>query len=203
MEEYSSLPKEIIEASSSQQDLWVVQKTQCVPGFYMEIGSGDGVIMNNTYLLEKCGWMGVSVDPFPMDWSMRKNPLVRAAIWDKQVQTNFVCGAYLGGIQDCLGKWKSQLEGVPVVELMTTHIQDFLQMLNIPNVIDYLSLDTEGSEYDILAAFPFDTHKVKLITVEHNYEEPKRTMIQELLMAHGYTREKSVDVEDFYVKTSE
>ena len=37
--------------------------------------------------------------------------------------------------------------------------------------IDYLSIDTEGSEFLILKNFDFQKHTIKLITVEHNYAE--------------------------------
>jgi len=203
MDESYTLPQSVIDASPAQyqQDLWVLQKTKMTPGFYLEIGCGDGILLNNTYLLEQHGWKGISVDPFPMDWSRRTNPLVKTAIWDKACVTRFVRGAYLGGIEECLGKWKTSdnLKNAEVVELTTFPIRDFLASYKVPQTIDYLSIDTEGSEHDILAAFPFDSHSIRLITVEHNHEEPKRTMIKELLGRHGYVLDKSEDVEDFYV----
>ena len=35
-------------------------------------------------------------------------------------------------------------------------------------IIDYLSIDTEGSEYRILKAFNFERYTFRCITVEHN-----------------------------------
>lgn len=207
--EYPLIPRELIDAAPSQyqQDLWVLNKELTTSPhessfFYLEIGCGHGILLNNTYLLERCGWKGISVDPFPMDWSARTNPLVKAAIWDREATTKFVCGAYLGGIEERLGKWRNDLQHAPVVEVQTVPIKDFLIKYNVPPLIHYLSLDTEGSEYDILAAFPFDEYTIKYITVEHNHEEPKRTQIRTLLEAHGYVLEKTIDVEDFYVKTT-
>jgi hypothetical protein len=198
-DQYPNVSASLLAESQSQyqQDLWVLNRLGS-NGFYVEIGCGDGFIMSNTYLLEKAGWRGISVDPFPLDWSGRRNRLVVGAIWDKEVSTRFVCGAYLGGIEECLGKWKEGLRDTPVVELETIHIRRFLEKYDVPRVIDYLSLDTEGSEYDILAAFPWDTHSVRMISVEHNHEEPKRTQIRELLEGRGMKLEKSIDVEDFY-----
>ena len=53
--------------------------------------------------------------------------------------------------------------------------------------IDYLSIDTEGSEYEILKTFDFDKYKVKIITCECNYT-PTRNKIYSLLSANGYQR---------------
>lgn len=56
-----------------------------------------------------------------------------------------------------------------------------------PREIDYLSVDTEGSEYEILAAFDFKSYDVKVITCEHNFT-PQREMISELLVSNGFQR---------------
>lgn len=43
-----------------------------------------------------------------------------------------------------------------------------LEKNNIPNVIDYLSIDIEGMEYDILKVFDFSKYHINTLTVEHN-----------------------------------
>ena len=60
-------------------------------------------------------------------------------------------------------------------------MNDILDNSNAPNFIDYLSIDTEGSEYDILKTVIFDKYIFGFINIEHNYEEPIRTNIKELL----------------------
>jgi predicted transcriptional regulator len=49
-----------------------------------------------------------------------------------------------------------------------------------------MSLDTEGSEFEILANFDFEKYRFGLIDVEHNYVEPRRTQIKNLLLSKGY-----------------
>lgn len=39
----------------------------------------------------------------------------------------------------------------------------------MPKIIDYLSIDTEGSEFDILSNFNFKEFKFRIITCEHNF----------------------------------
>jgi hypothetical protein len=62
-------------------------------------------------------------------------------------------------------------------------------------VIDYLSIDTEGSEYEILANFDFSKHRFRVITCEHNYTQ-ERDKIHTLLTEKGYLR-KFEDVSQF------
>ena len=44
------------------------------------------------------------------------------------------------------------------------------------NLLDYLSVDTEGSEYEILKDLNFELYSPKIITVEHNYDKQKETI---------------------------
>ena len=57
-----------------------------------------------------------------------------------------------------------------------------------PLEIDYLSIDTEGSEYEILKNFDFEKYSFKVITVEHN-NTVNETLINQLLEKNGYKRQ--------------
>jgi len=71
-----------------------------------------------------------------------------------------------------------------------------------PRRIDYLSIDTEGSELDILQALDFSAWEIRLLTVEHNHT-PKRQAIHDFLASKGYRRkfETLSNVDDWYVRT--
>jgi 3-dehydroquinate dehydratase len=75
-----------------------------------------------------------------------------------------------------------------------------LKKFEAPKLIDYLSIDTEGSEYKILQAFDFDQYKFKVITCEHNFSK-NREKIFNLLIENGYSRkfEHISKYEDWYV----
>jgi hypothetical protein len=76
-----------------------------------------------------------------------------------------------------------------------------LKKYNAPKQIDYLSIDTEGSEFEILNSFNFDLYDIKIITCEHNYT-PMRKKIYSLLTKNGYDRKYSEysQFDDWYVK---
>lgn len=73
-----------------------------------------------------------------------------------------------------------------MIDVATISLIDLLNENNAPSFIEYLSLDTEGSEYEILKDFDFTKYIFGLIDVEHNYEEPTRTKIRTLLESNGY-----------------
>jgi hypothetical protein len=49
-----------------------------------------------------------------------------------------------------------------------------------------MSMDTEGSELDILQSFPFDQFHFRILHIEHNYVEPNRSKIKNLLEQNNY-----------------
>ncbi len=70
----------------------------------------------------------------------------------------------------------------------TISLTDLLNDYNIPVSIDFISIDTEGSEFDILSNFNFDKYDVDIFTVEHNYIHSKREEIKNLMEKNHYTR---------------
>jgi hypothetical protein len=83
----------------------------------------------------------------------------------------------------------------------TVTLNDVLIQHRAPAVIDYLSIDTEGSEFLILQSIDFDHWSFKVITVEHNYM-PQRNLIYKLLAQNGYKRvlEHISLMDDWYIK---
>lgn len=215
---YSQMPPKhvngVIAQSQISQDLWVLSKFQGKlqgPGFFLEIGANHSHTLSNTYLLETAaGWHGVCVEPFPQgDWSSRQANLVQAAIGPEGGLLRFIApGHVLGGLVDQVDLPRV-LTSVPpeqcqIVEIGTRSIVSILQQAGhcgngTKNIIHFLSLDSEGSEYDILSNFPFGNYTVLTAAVEHNFKEPARTLIRQLLLSNGFILDMAVEHDDFYV----
>ena len=56
-------------------------------------------------------------------------------------------------------------ENSKVYKVKTINFESLLKLFDAPSITDYLSIDTEGSEYEILA-FDFDQYNIKVITCE-------------------------------------
>lgn len=67
----------------------------------------------------------------------------------------------------------------------TVSLVDLLREANAPKCIDYLSIDTEGSELAILNSFDFQAYVFKVITVEHNFRDDEIEIV-DLLTRNGY-----------------
>ena len=185
------------------QDMWVLEHSDG-PGYYVEFGAHHPENGSNTKLLEEHGWLGLSVDPFPVgDWSTRRNSLAKHAIANSPVPLRFVRADELGGFvgmqaEHLHRQFPEKFAGaaVELVDPLTPSL--LFSLYNVPRTIDYLSIDVEGAEADILEAFPFDRYTVKLISVEHNFTE-NRSKIHDILTRNGFVRDKQVAWDDLYV----
>lgn len=182
------------------QDLWVLEQTNNKRGgFFVEFGATDGVLLSNTHLLEtEFGWSGLCAEPNPAFFDKLKanrsctvsDACIGARTGDKV--TFLLADEYGGFVEHADSDMNAHrraayLETDQTIELTTISLVDFLEQHDAPRRIDYLSIDTEGSEYDILAAFPFHEWDIRLITVEHNFTQ-MREKILDLLTGHGYVR---------------
>ena len=75
--------------------------------------------------------------------------------------------------------------GIYEVETITMH--QLLSEHDAPQEIDYLSIDTEGSEFGILETFDFERYRPLVMTIEHNYRPDRENMVT-LMSAQGYVR---------------
>jgi FkbM family methyltransferase len=195
------------------QDLWVLWETRSkVDGYFVEFGATNGVTLSNTYLLEeKYGWKGILAEPMPLWHPQLKN---RKAIIDTRCvwttskeKLSFLCTDIpeLSGLVQTADKdsHTPSRKNAKQIEVETVSLNDLLKEHHAPKLIDYLSVDTEGSEYDILRQFDFSSYQISLITVEHNNSDT-REKIHDLLRRNGFARvfEKFSDWDDWYVHQS-
>ena len=191
---------EMLARSKAQlkQDMFVLAELAFKrDGYFVEFGATNGVDLSNTYLLEKdLGWTGILAEPAKV-WhdDLHKNRdchIDTDCVWFESGKTlRFTepeaaelstIRAYAGLDEHAAARFFGK-----IYEVNTTSLVDLLKKYNAPKEIDYLSIDTEGSEFDILNAFDFDAYKIKVITCEHNYT-PMREEIYKLLTSKGYTR---------------
>jgi hypothetical protein len=71
--------------------------------------------------------------------------------------------------------------------LETVSLNDLLECHEAPRTIDYVSIDTEGSELAILEQFDFTRWDVTLFSIEHNLTKREQA-IDRLMSQQGYER---------------
>ena len=193
-----------------RQDLFVLSELGFKrDGFFVEFGAADGHNLSNSWLLEKrFGWKGILSEPARCWHEMlakNRSCLVdHRCVWSRtgaSLEFNEVAeiSTVTGFGQDDAHhqeRQKAVQYVVPTISLM-----DLMAESNAPLNPDYLSIDTEGSEFEILSHFDFGRYPFKVITCEHNFT-PMREKLHDLLTSAGYVRkfESASQFDDWYVR---
>ncbi len=178
------------------QDLFVLHELNLKKnGFFVEFGATNGLTLSNTYMLEKqFGWTGILAEPakcWHQDLLINRTAAIdKKCVWSKTGdvlvfnETEVAELSTINTFSSSDSHEKSRENGV-TYPVETISLLDLLKKYQAPKIIDYLSIDTEGSEYEILKNFDFTEYKFKVITCEHNYSSD-REKIRTLLESHGY-----------------
>ncbi|KAF5827737.1 hypothetical protein DUNSADRAFT_159, partial [Dunaliella salina] len=168
-----------------------------------DVGAADGQVLSNTAKLDALGWHGVALDPLLKNFEGRKNTrALQAAVYgEADIEVEYAICPHdpnLSGVASHLTCYRDQvLHAAQLVRLRTRLLADVLHEMGAPSAIQYLSLDTEGSEFEILRTFPFHRYSFGVISVEHNFQEPLRQQIRRHLEANSYALAHSPQWDDF------
>ena len=181
------------------------------PGFFVEFGAADGVALSNSHILEKdFGWSGILCEP-SKSWhqALRKNrncTIDTLCVYSASGQKISFSENYLGELSAITEYAEPNSHGLlkrttSSYEVDTISLQDLLVSHDAPKYIEFLSIDTEGSEFEILKNFDFQSYRFGAICVEHNFAET-RQKINSLLLSNGYQQVHAdlSDFDDWYVQ---
>jgi FkbM family methyltransferase len=183
-------------------------------GFFVEFGATDGVKRSNTWLLEKnFGWTGILAEPcrswHPSLMSNRGEASIETlCVWSASGETlvfNESKELELSTINSFSESDFHSMSRKPsrIYPVQTITLQDLLEKHNAPRGIDYLSIDTEGSEFSIIENFDFSLYEIDIVTIEHNFSA-SRESIHSTLVKFGYVRvnESLSSFDDWYISES-
>lgn len=193
------------------QDLFVLNQFNFKEnGYFVEFGATNGLDLSNTFLLEKeFGWKGIVAEPcksWHTDLKKNRNCKIDTnCVWvnsNSELNFNETESAEYSTITDFNSNDYNikKRKNVNQYKVSTISLNDLLIKYDAPQNIDYLSIDTEGSEYEILRYFDFKKYSINVITVEHNFTS-QREQIFNLLSKQGYERVlKSISKwDDWYI----
>ncbi len=184
-------------------------------GVFLDIGAHDGVSSSNSYFFEKSrNWQGLCIEPSPSVFKeLKKNrqcPCLNGAVTevDEIVEfTEVYRGASdLSGVTDYLSDTHKKLisDSIPIHggEIKAIQVQGYSPKTIFEKYdlekIDYLSLDIEGGEYEVLKSIDFKTVDITCLSVENNPWNKKRTT--PLMRKAGYHLAFRFFNDYFYVK---
>ena len=192
------------------QDKWVSEKIfkNRRDGFFVDIGANNGIDISNSYYLEQqLGWSGICVEPMPKVYAElvrnRKCTCIQACVAAQDGEAEFLeveGNEMLSGLASTLNQaHHARITGHRINKLklpcfsLTTLLRN-----NKVTEVDFMSIDTEGSEMEILRNFDWAGVKIKVICVENTYHGD---LMPELLYDRGYRLNAILSGDEIYVRS--
>jgi FkbM family methyltransferase len=204
--------------SQGGQDIYVTRiLKEKKDGYFVEIGACDGILISDTYLLEKnYNWKGICVEATPYRIQDLKNNrpnaiCIESAVFsESNLQLDFTTTSldFLNAITEYAENAVDFLnENGHIIKVNTKTLTDILNENNAPENIDYLSIDTNGSEFKVLEGIDFIKYNFNVITVKNSSIIERQDKIKEILTSNGYSKQQTVMMvdnisDDLYVPNS-
>ena len=185
---------------------------------FLEFGATDGLELSNTHLLENYSkWKGVLAEPDPQ-WhkQLKKNrpntKIITDCIWKKSGETvDFLSSE--DGVLSTINSFRyndkqsmptnaeSRNKKFQTIKVNTVSLNDLIKNEFNDVSPSYISIDTEGSEYEILKNFNFSKYNPIFLTIEHNFTSNQK-YLDELMIKNDYVRifRKITSFDGWYVK---
>jgi FkbM family methyltransferase len=190
-------------------------KNKTEPGVFLEIGADDGLRFSNCKFFEEThNWTGIAVEAREEAYNKlitnRTCNCIRAVLSDVIEDTKFMdIKGYGLGLSGLVNKYDPRHvdrirqeikninnKGVSVINVKTEKLNDILDKYNMTN-IDFLSIDTEGSELAILKTLDFDKYNIDVITIEDNYKDEE---LMKFFISRNYSFMKQIECDKIFRK---
>tara|TARA_B100001175_G_scaffold302790_1_gene297166 strand:+ start:809 stop:1504 length:696 start_codon:yes stop_codon:yes gene_type:complete len=169
-------------------------------GIYVDVGCYHPIKGSLTHYLYKNGWKGlnidlsqISIDLFKI--SRPKDINIRAAISNFDGETYYFENGPINQQNSLNGKNENK------IKIQAYKLNTLLEKFNIEK-LDFLNIDAEGHDFNVISDFNFSKYKPKLISIEHNsydFEELLNSNIHDLLIKNKYFLASKYGVTCIYI----
>lgn len=165
-------------------------------GVFVDVGAHDGRSLNNTLFFEEnYDWKGINIEPIPKIFETlckyRPNCInLNCAVSSDECQQEFICNSGYTEMLSGLKKhyhdkhymrlnYELNINGgeTNVIDVNTKRLETIFNEYNIKHV-NYLSIDVEGAEFDVIQSINFDSVFIDVIQFENNYNDTSIPIIE-------------------------
>jgi|APSaa5957512622_1039677.scaffolds.fasta_scaffold11832_1 FkbM family methyltransferase len=170
-------------------------------GFFLDIGAYDGVLGSNTYFFEQVGWSGICIEPNPWKYVECTNARPRSRVVHAALSRRHHVGVRPFTIvteptgsealsfltTSPLHLRRCQIESQRMVQVPVPVLSADIVLGDHAGPIDFVSLDVEGAELDVLAGFDLNRFRPRAFVIEDNtFGRDWRT--EDYMARYGYRR---------------
>ncbi|NBR61345.1 FkbM family methyltransferase [bacterium] len=181
-------------------------------GVFVDVGAHDGLTINNTLYFEKNNnWTGINVEPIKKvyDSLVINRPTsinINCAVCNNDGETDFLCNTgyteMISGIKDTFDSRHLQRlhrentfmrSTTEIIKVKTKKLETIFDEHKITHV-NYLSIDVEGAEFEVIKSINFDKVFIDIIEFENNYDDSSIPILQYLNTKNYVLLHKSLDI---------
>jgi FkbM family methyltransferase len=167
-------------------------------GFYVDVGAHDGISINNTLYFEKNNnWSGINIEPIKKVFDNlvinRPNDInLNCAVCNNDGETEFLCNTgyteMISGLKDTFDSrhlqrlYNENSTMGSTTEIIKVHTKKLETIFDENNVsrVNYLSIDVEGAEFEVIKSINFDKVFIDVIDFENNYNDVSIPIVEYL-----------------------
>jgi len=187
-------------------------------GFYVDVGGFDGVHLSNSYSFEQQGWAGICIEPHPIYFQLCKQARPRAiclnvaCVGDDHVDTIEFYTEELGllsGIiddreDDIRSRYETrglQFKGFNKITVPSSTLNNILSnYVPAQTEINFISIDVEGSEIDVLRGLDLKQFRPRILVIEANTEHDRDLISSHMTRLNGYVEGRKLGPNIFYAR---
>lgn len=181
-------------------------------GFFIDVGAHNGKSINNTlYFEENNNWTGINIEPIEKVYNdliiNRPNCInINCAVCNNDGETEFLCNTgyteMISGIKNTFdprhmerlkNENKKYGSSTEIIKVKTKKLETICDLNKISH-INYLSIDVEGAEFEVIKSINFDKVFIDVIGFENNYNDSSMPIIKYLLDKNYIVIKKSQDI---------
>ena len=170
-------------------------------GFYIDIGANDPVNLSNTYRFYRKGWRGIAIEPNPHlhAKALKKRPRdinLNVGIAPEETKLRFY-EAKIHATSSFLPDRVPQDKLVRTIDVPCYRLSTIIEKYAPNEQIDFMTVDTEGMDLEVLKTFPWDKKRPTIVLVETG--ENKKPIL-EAMQSWGYTFYYYSGVNSFFME---
>jgi len=184
--------------SQQDEDKYIIQyllKEKIDDGTFLEIGACDGILYSNTKTLEDYfGFNGILIEPqlhffknLEKNRNSKKNELYNYAVSNSDLNfIEFIGNNGEGGVLENINTDLTKYKNWEPYKVKNIKMKEILEKSNF-NYIDFMIIDVEGGELELLKSIDFSFPIFCIIIEAHSGEQEKNKIFGEFLKTKNFT----------------
>lgn len=170
-------------------------------GFYVEVGANDPFERSQTWHLEQAGWTGILIEPQP-DLAEKLRAVRKARVFAVACSSPGNAGRmlplHIAGPLSSMNRADMAPGAIPeaVIDVPVRTLDSILDEAKAAAPVDFLSIDVEGHEIEVLRGFDFARWNPRLILLEDHVVDLAK---HRFLVANGYRLIRRYENNGWYV----